>query len=114
LPRVADRERARLRDRASGHTHIERLRAEPRPITRRARLRALVPAQEDADILFVALLLARAQERQDALETALADKPAETCGELLNRIWSEPAPEVDLKRIDEVLATRGRRSNRPA
>ncbi len=47
------------------------------------------------------------------LESSLAHGPAETCGELLDSIWSEPAPNVDEHAIDAYLAERGRRSNRP-
>lgn len=47
------------------------------------------------------------------LEAALSRKAADTCRELLDRIWSEPAPNVDVKEIDSYLATRGRRSKRP-
>jgi len=47
------------------------------------------------------------------IESALEHRTAETCGELLDRIWSEPAPEVDVEAIDSYLASRGRRSNRP-
>jgi plasmid stability protein len=47
------------------------------------------------------------------LETALSQRAADTCGELLDRLWSEPAPNVDVKEIESYLATRGRRSKRP-
>lgn len=47
-------------------------------------------------------------------EVAAAAAPADTCGELAERIWAEPAPDVDVKAVDSYLAARGRRSNRPA
>jgi plasmid stability protein len=47
------------------------------------------------------------------LEAALSRKTADTCGELLDFYESMPAPNVDVKKIDSFLATRGRRSNRP-
>ena len=47
------------------------------------------------------------------IEREVATAPVDTCGDLVDRIWNEPAPEVDLKTIDKYLATRGRRSNRP-
>jgi plasmid stability protein len=47
------------------------------------------------------------------IEQALESRAAETCGELIDRIWKDPPPEVDLKAIDAFLAQRGRRSNRP-
>lgn len=58
----------------------------------------------------------RSKEKQALylIETALAARPADTCGELLERIWADPAPDVDEKTMDAYLATRGKRSNRPA
>jgi len=47
------------------------------------------------------------------LETALSRRAADTCGELLDFYESAPAPDVDIKKIDSYLATRGRRSKRP-
>ena len=47
------------------------------------------------------------------IESALAQGPAETCGELLDAYDAAPVPQVDVARIDSYLATRGRRSNRP-
>jgi hypothetical protein len=47
------------------------------------------------------------------IEREVSAAPAETGGELLERIWSEPAPEVDLKAIEAFQTSRGRRSNRP-
>jgi plasmid stability protein len=40
------------------------------------------------------------------LEAALSRNAADTCGELSDRIWSEPEPNVDVKEIDSYLATR--------
>jgi len=48
------------------------------------------------------------------IEREVAATPAETAGELAERVWTDPAPEVDLKAIDRYLALRGRRSNRPS
>ena len=42
-----------------------------------------------------------------------ASGAAETCGELLDWIESQPAPEVEIAAIDAFQAGRGRRSNRP-
>lgn len=36
--------------------------------------------------------------------------PAETCGELLDASENDPPPAVDLKILDKLAATRGRRS----
>ena len=47
------------------------------------------------------------------IEREVAGSPADTCGELAARIWADPAPDVDVKRVDEYLAARGRRSDRP-
>lgn len=47
------------------------------------------------------------------IEREVAAAPAETGGELLDRIWAEPAPEVDLKAVEAFQAARGRRSHRP-
>lgn len=57
----------------------------------------------------------RSKEKQalHLIETALERRTAETCGELLDHIWAQPAPEVDIEAIDSYLAARGRRSNRP-
>lgn len=57
----------------------------------------------------------RSREKQALvlLESVLVNGPADTCGELADRIWAEPAPEVDVKVIDSYLAERGRRSKRP-
>lgn len=48
------------------------------------------------------------------IEREVAATPAETAGELAERVWADPAPEVDLKAIDRYLGSRGRRSNRPS
>lgn len=58
----------------------------------------------------------RSKEKQALylIETSLATRPADTCGELLERLWSEPPPDVDPDAIDAYLATRGKRFNRPA
>src|SRR5690606_8691168 len=71
-PEIADRERARLRDIEPRDPDVERFRAKLRAAARRARERALVLAQEDADVLLVAALLPRSQEREDAPEPARA------------------------------------------
>jgi hypothetical protein len=47
------------------------------------------------------------------IESALSGRAADTCGELADRIWAEPAPDVEVQAIDSFLAERGRRSNRP-
>jgi hypothetical protein len=47
------------------------------------------------------------------IEKEVACAPADTCGDLLDRLWAAPAPNVDVKAIDTYLARRGRRSNRP-
>jgi plasmid stability protein len=47
------------------------------------------------------------------IEAGLKQAEAETCGELAERIWSEPAPKIEERRIDSYLAARGRRSRRP-
>ncbi len=47
------------------------------------------------------------------IEREVSAQPADTCGEILDWLWSTPAPDVDIKVIDRILATRGRRSNRP-
>ncbi|MSU58834.1 MAG: hypothetical protein EXS35_11830 [Pedosphaera sp.] len=47
------------------------------------------------------------------IEREVSAAPADTCGELAERIWADPAPDVDVKKVDSYLATRGRRSNRP-
>ena len=58
----------------------------------------------------------RSKEKQALylIETSLATRPADTCSELLERMWVEPPPDVDPDAIDAYLATRGKRSNRPA
>ena len=38
--------------------------------------------------------------------------PAETCGELLDRLESAPAPKIDADRLRMLEASRGRRSRR--
>jgi hypothetical protein len=49
------------------------------------------------------------------IEQGLAQRPLETAGELLDAIWAAPPPNVvSDKEIDKILASRGRRSNRPA
>ena len=40
-------------------------------------------------------------------------KPADTCGELLDRIEALPPPEIDEAVMKKILTGRGRRSNRP-
>src|SRR6185295_1863110 len=57
-----------LRDVAAGDLHLKRLGLELGAVTARALLRRLVLAQEDADVLLVALLLEIAQKGKDALE----------------------------------------------
>ena len=42
-----------------------------------------------------------------------AHPPADTCGELLERLEAEPAPNVNPERIRTFLRQRGRRSHRP-
>ena len=46
------------------------------------------------------------------IEREVAATPAETAGELADRVWTDAAPEVDLKAINRYVASRGRRSNR--
>jgi hypothetical protein len=41
-------------------------------------------------------------------------EPCETCGEVLDSLRRDPPAPVDPKRIDALLAGRGRRSNRKA
>jgi plasmid stability protein len=48
------------------------------------------------------------------IEREVSAQPADTGGELSERVWSDPAPAVDLKAVDSYLAHRGRRSPRPA
>ena len=38
--------------------------------------------------------------------------PANTCGDMLDRIWENPPPNVSDEMIDQVVKHRGRRSNR--
>jgi predicted CopG family antitoxin len=40
-------------------------------------------------------------------------KPADTCGELLDRLEAMPPPPIDEAMLKKVMAGRGRRSNRP-
>ena len=47
------------------------------------------------------------------IEQEALSVPAETCGELCDRIWADPPPEVNEKAVDSYLAERGRRSPRP-
>jgi len=47
------------------------------------------------------------------IEREVSCLPADTGGELVERVWSDPAPEVDLKAVDAYLSSRGRRSPRP-
>jgi plasmid stability protein len=47
------------------------------------------------------------------IEREVSAQPADTGGELADRVWGDPAPEVDLKAVDAYLTTRGRRSARP-
>ncbi len=39
-------------------------------------------------------------------------RPCANAGELIDKIWANPSPDVDEKMIDLVLKQRGRRSNR--
>jgi hypothetical protein len=57
----------------------------------------------------------RSREKQALflIERGLETGAAETCGELADRIWAEPAPDIDPKAIDSYLSSRKRRSNRP-
>jgi hypothetical protein len=58
----------------------------------------------------------RSKEKQALylIETSLATRPADTCSELLERLWIDPPPDVDPDAIDAYLATRGKRCNRHA
>ncbi len=40
-------------------------------------------------------------------------QPADTCGELLDRLESRPTPKVEANLIDRVISERGRSSHRP-
>jgi len=74
-----------------------------------------VPDEVNAELVSQAKRNRRSKEKHALylIERALSFQPAETCGELLEAIWSAPAPEVKVEDIDAYLATRGRRSNRP-
>jgi plasmid stability protein len=48
------------------------------------------------------------------IEQAVAAAPADTSGELAERIWTDPAPEIDEKALETLMSSRGRRSPRPA
>jgi len=47
------------------------------------------------------------------IEQALSRGPAETCGELLDRLEAQPLPEIDEKLLETFSSRRKRRSNRP-
>jgi predicted CopG family antitoxin len=60
-----------------------------------------------------ALLLSLKQGAGDSFTKVIRRhvyKPADTCGELLDAMASEPAPKVDLEALDRIARQRGRRS----
>lgn len=56
----------------------------------------------------------RSREKQALflIEQGLSRRPADTCGEMLDRMEAEPPPNVDDKLLERFSQDRGRRSNR--
>ncbi len=86
-PQLLHRQGAHLGDGATHHLHVHRFVPQPRPLTVRTGLRRLVLAQEDPDVLLVALLLPGLQEGHDPLELlrSVEDLLPERLGELFPR-----------------------------
>ena len=74
-----------------------------------------LPREVNARLEQLAKASRRSKEKQAMvlIETGLGLAAADTCGELADRIWAAPAPEVDVKAVDSYIKSRGRRSNRP-
>ena len=73
-----------------------------------------LPKKVNARLEQLAKAERRSKEKQAMvlIENALGHGPADTCGELLDRLLAKPPPEVDPKEIDSFIASRGRRSKR--
>ena len=74
-----------------------------------------VPDEVHDVLVFEADRSRRSKEKQALylIESGLSRRGAETCGELLDSMESEPAPEISETDINTYMAARGRRSHRP-